>query len=317
LAFLLYVLYINFLPFGFNRTYTIQVGGPNDDNSSMPFYLEPSQDLSARMTDASGTPYRELSGAATIDFNPGVMLNDESITASVPNNLNIQIIPQNINPDSMNWNYIWSFATSTPSDLIGTAYHFDNCEYFDGQDGQLQLPNSNDEFASRPFTVYAAWTPTDSNDDFQEIVGHYNWELLQNSDSVSFQVGRMDTLEGPFYSVSYPVSSTFFNEKHTAVAIYQPSENGWIALYVDGNLAGVSSFGTSTIDTDYGSQDLMLGKSNRGGSYLKGCIDQINIGDTLTIPVSTTTFRFTGTELKIFLESIGNASLHTIKLNAQ
>ena len=41
LAFLLYVLYINFLPFGYNKTFVINVGSANDTKVGE-FYLEPS-----------------------------------------------------------------------------------------------------------------------------------------------------------------------------------------------------------------------------------------------------------------------------------
>jgi len=78
LAFLLYVLYINYLPFGYHKTFTINVGSNNDTKVSE-FYLEPSPDLSERKTAADGTPYRELNGMATAVFKPNVVLKNNKI----------------------------------------------------------------------------------------------------------------------------------------------------------------------------------------------------------------------------------------------
>src|SRR3989338_2800467 len=56
LAVLLYVLYINFLPFGYNKTFVINVGA--QDDTSGEFRLDPSRYLSDRKTANDGTIYR-------------------------------------------------------------------------------------------------------------------------------------------------------------------------------------------------------------------------------------------------------------------
>src|SRR5260221_2275250 len=68
-VFLLYVLYLNFLPFGYHKTFTINVGSA-DDTKVSEFYLEPSKDLSDRKTNQDWTAYRELDGMATAVFKP-------------------------------------------------------------------------------------------------------------------------------------------------------------------------------------------------------------------------------------------------------
>ncbi len=276
LAFLLYVLYWNFLPFGYNKTFTIQVGGPNDTSGE--FYLEPSRNLSERKTASDGTTYRELNGTAYAVFKPKAVLKDAKITVSVEGE-GVSIIPPQIDfdPDSVQWDYSWDFSKEIPSDLKGNAFHFDDCAYFDGK-SKLELPDSADKFEDGPFTVYAEWMPKDDQHDFQEIVGHYNWELLQNKDSVSFQVGRMNDASGPFYSINYPVANDFFSEKHYALAIYSPSQvNGIIDLFIDGKWAGRNDLGSDAISQGYNRNvNLTLGKASHGvATYLKSCVSDI------------------------------------------
>jgi hypothetical protein len=284
LSFLLYVLYWNFLPFGYDATFTINVGAPRDTSGE--FRLEPSKDLSAPMT-ADGSTYRELNGLAYAIFEPKAVLKNAQITVSVDGD-GVSLIPPYIDfdPSSVNWDYSWDFehnaytlanpyfTNMSPTDastgLIGNAFRFADSngsyEYFDGK-SKLELLDSQNEFENGPFTVYAEWQPENPNNDFQEIVGHYNWELIQDSTDVKFQIGRMNSnMDGPFYSVIYPVDSTFFKQEHSALAVYSPSNNGYIELYVDGNFAGRTYFGTSTISREYGSYNVTFGETAHGSS---------------------------------------------------
>lgn len=283
LMFLGYVLYINYLPFGYHKTFTIEVGAPDDTDSSRAFYLEPSRNLSERKVDAEGKPYRELNGMVVAHFNPGVVLKDAQVTVSVEGGEGIEIIPPYIDfdPSSVEWDYSWDFTQGKEPQalgLVGDAFPFDGCMYFDGK-SKLELPDSADQFENGPFTVYAEWKPENKVDNFQQIVGHYNWELLQHSDSVTFQVGRMNSGTGPIYSVEYLITKDFFNQKHTALATYSPSNNGYIELYIDGNLVDRVYFGTDTIYTDYNNeQNVSLGESAHGAAqYLTGCVSSIDI----------------------------------------
>jgi len=279
ILFLLYVLYINFLPFGYNRTFTIIVGSLGDTSGE--FHLDPSRSLSNPIANATGTAYRLLSGGAVAEFDPQAVLSNAQITVSVQGSPSVFVIAPQINfdPSSLNWDYSWGFATSTPTDLIGNAFHFDSGTCFDGTD-RLQLPNSSKAFDSGPFTVFAEWTPQISTDSSEEIVGHYNWEFLQNKNAVEFQVGRMNNSSGPDFTISYPVTASFFNKEHSALAIYSPSSNGgYIGLYIDNVFIGETLIGTSTISTAYnGKNDLTFGKSAHGGSaYFQGCIEQVDL----------------------------------------
>jgi hypothetical protein len=262
LAFLLYVLYINYLPFGYHKTFTINVGAPNDTKVGE-FYLEPSPDLSDRKTDISGKPFRELNGMATAVFKPNVVLKNAKITVSVEGD-GVSLIPPylDFDPNSVQWDKSWDFTKGVPKDLKNDnnkAFYFDGATYFDGT-ARLELASSSNMFESGPFTVYAEWMPINDASSSQQIVGHYNWELWQNSNSVYFQVGRMNNATGTMYSIKYPIDKTFFNQKHSMIAVYSPANtNGYIELFVDGKYAGKTYLGPDKIYNNYGKNNLSVG----------------------------------------------------------
>jgi hypothetical protein len=317
LAFLLYVLYWNFLPFGYNKTFIINVGSPSDTSGE--FYLEPSKDLSERKTAPSGATYRELNGMATAVFKPKAVLKNTKITVEVTGE-GVSLIPPVIDfdPNSIKWDYNWNFTKSISKDLIGDSFYFDDATYFDGK-SKLELPYSADMFENGPFSIYVEWTPKDDTSDFQEIVGHYNWELFQNKDSLIFQVGRMNDSSGPTYSILYPITKDFFDKKHSALAIYSPSENGYIDLFVDGDSAGRKYFGTDKIWENYGNKNLNFGKSNHGvASYFKGNLQQVNIAiKNILSNQSKTIFEVkNNNSINIPIISTVPSTLKQIKLNA-
>lgn len=267
--FFAYILYIHYLPFGYHQTFTLDVGGQNDTNRDT-LYLIPSPDLSPRMITPERVSYRTLSGYVDAIFTSPVFLDSAEVTISI-DDPTITLTPPTltIDPASQTWNHAWDFKNDPHSlGFEGNAFTFDDSVYFDGNN-RLELPNTADQFETGPFTLYTEWTPNDITTDRQQIIGHFNWEIYQNSDSVVFRVGRMDESEnGPFYSVSQPVASDFFNVKHTLLAVYNPDPmgRGYILMYVDGLLSGKTYFGTSTILADYGSVNLTLGKSVHSGS---------------------------------------------------
>ena len=334
LAFLLYVLYINYLPFGYNKTFTINVGSPNDTKVSQ-FYLLPSPDLSDRKTNPDGTTYRELNGMATAVFQPNVVLKNAKITVSVESlpseasgeGRGVSLIPPHIDfdPNSVQWDKSWDFASSVPKDLINDgnkAFHFDNATYFDGS-ARMELASSSNMFESGPFTVYAEWMPTDDSSSSQQIVGHYNWELWQNTDSVQFQVGRTNNATGTIYKIKYPVDDTFFNQKHSAIAVYSPSNiNGYIELYIDGNFAGKTYMGPDKIWPDYNSKEnLSFGWSPHNynnNPFFKGNIYKINITpkNILSNQQKIDFVAGAGQKINISLISESISTLNQLKLNA-
>jgi len=318
LAFLLYVIYLNFLPFGYNKTFIINVGSQTDTNVGE-FYLEPSKDLSERRVAPDGTTYRELNGTANVIFKPKAILKDATITVSVDGE-GASLIPPVINfdPSSISWDYSWDFTKEIPKDLVGNAFVFDGATYFNGKDARLEFPSSTDKFEDGPFSVYVEWEPRDNENNAQQIAGHYNWELWQNKDSVQFQVGRMNNATGTMHIIKYPVTLEFFNKKHGAIVIYNPSENGYFEFFVDRNLAGRTYFNADKIWKDYGRENLSFGKSNHGvATYFKGTLYQANIiSKNILLAQPSVEFEMKDLEkIELHLISELNVKLKTINVN--
>jgi len=299
LSFLLYVLYINYLPFGYHKTFTINVGSANDTAPSE-FYLEPSKDLSDRMTKPDGSTYRTLNGIATAVFKPNVVLTNTNITVSVKGGDGISLIPPQINfdPNSIKWDYGWDFTKGVPKKLTNDndrAFNYKGGTYFDGT-ARVEMLGSNNIIEDNSFTVYANWIPDDNLDNFQQIVGHYNWEILQEQNDVRFMIGRTNDKNGKFYSVRYQITNPeiFFNKPHTAIAVYSPSKlnnSGYIELYIDNIFVGRTMLGNDTIWNDYnGDKNLTFGKSDHGtANYFKGTLSDIRIANNEILPVSNKT----------------------------
>jgi hypothetical protein len=305
---------VNFSTFSYNKTFTIDVGGPSDTKVSE-FYLKPSKYLSEGKISSDGSTYRELNGIAYMVFNPSNKLNDAEITVSTEND-KISIIPPIINFSSstseIKWDYSFDFTKNGPKNLDGSDFSFDG-------KSKLELPNSNNGFENSPFSIYAEWEPKDNKSNAQQIIGHFNWELWQNKNSVSFQVGRMNNATGTIYSITYPINPEFFNKKHSAIAIYNPSENGYIELFIDGNFAGMTHFGTDKISAEYGNQNITIGKSNHEiASYFNGILYKINIiKKNILLPEPKISFKMENNNpINIIIISAATSTLKQIKLNA-
>jgi hypothetical protein len=191
------------------------------------------------------------------------------------------------------------------------------CLYFDGNT-RLTLQNSSDKFETGPFAVYVEWKPEVANNS-QQIIGHGNWELWQNEKNVQFMVGRMYN-NGPMYSIYYPVSEDFFNNKHSLLAIYNPSQNGYIELYVDEIYAGKKEFGNETIWKDYGGNDLTLGWTphNYGNSpYYEGSICNAKFVYQKIEPPQTKEINFINNKEIIRILMMGSGELRKVKIKVK
>ncbi|MBC8146407.1 MAG: hypothetical protein H8E98_00305, partial [Bacteroidetes bacterium] len=88
----------------------------------------------------------------------------------------------------------------------------------------------------------------------------------------------MNNASGPFFSTSASFNNnTFFNNKHTLLAMYNPSDNennGTISLIIDNKLMDVTNIEHKKIFSNYSNQPLSFGKSKHGeSSYFEGCIN--------------------------------------------
>jgi hypothetical protein len=325
LVFLLYVLYINYLPFGYHKTLTIDVGSKTDTDISK-FYLKPSRDLSERKITSTGVTYRELNGMTTVFLKPDITMKNGEIDIEVVGE-NIGIIPPyiNFNPSSTQWDKSWDFGKGIPDDLINIknkAFYFDNGAFFDGT-ANLELANSKDVFENEPFSVYIEWMPTNDGNDGQQIIGHTNWELWQNKDNVSFQVGRMDNSKGAIHISRFPITNDFFNKRHSALIIYIPSDtNGYTKLFIDGTSVDLTYLGSEKIWKDYGgNNNLSMGHTqhnNGRNPYFSGYIYKAYIvnKNVLTFQSKITFKPKTTDPLDIIILSPKPSVLTQIKLDA-
>lgn len=295
LAFLLYVLYFNYSPLGFNKTYVIDL---TNGTQSKNFYLEPSESISGN----------QLNGVVFATYKPEAVLRDARIVLTLDGDA-VETAPIEIssNYSKLKWDY---------------SYLGDECTEFNGTSTKVEIKDTADLFESGPFSVLAEWTPENMSSNSQQIVGHYNWELTQNTNNVQFQVGRMNNKDGAFYSVKFPITEDFFDYKHTALAIYNPRPiDGYIDLYVDEQYAGRTYFNSETIYKDYNSsKNLSFSKSNHGNAnYFTGCIYNIKINNTVAVSVDKKfSLRLSGLEpVTIPIISTASTTLNKITINVQ
>ncbi|MBP7708294.1 hypothetical protein KA107_01300 [Candidatus Pacearchaeota archaeon] len=292
IAIILFVFYVNYLPFGYHAEYTIQVMDDGSVKSNSPYvYFE----------DLKGKRIKNLSdiyslGAFNLVVKPKVVLKGANVSVSI-NGTDVYLAELNFSVENNTWDYFWDFTTGIPSPLNGTA-NYDSekgCVYFNGSNNEtLYYPNSSDMFENDSFIVYVKWKPEDMNGSNQQIIGHYNWELWQSANFVRFMVGRLGDINGSMPSISYNANESFFNQTHSAIAIYSSDENnskGYIELWIDDLFVGRKNILNQTIWEDY-NEDKNLGDgwsphNYRNNSYFTGCLYE-------------TGFRFKGANYLLF-----------------
>lgn len=195
----------------------------------------------------------------------------------------------------------------------------DGCMYFDGET-RLVLPDSADRFEEGPFAIYVEWVP-EKMEDRQQLIGHYNWEVFQEKDSVRFTIGRT-TETNSFHSISYNIESDFLKKESTLLAIYNPSKNntteGYIDLFVNNTFAGRESFGNEIINPDYNKRrGLRMGNSAHGGApWFVGSICQAKFTYKELIPKKKMTIQMNveKDKEKIKIPIIGEGKISQVEI---
>ena len=316
-----YVIYLNWLPFGFEKDYVLEVGTGQDTTVINKIYLEKNKALSDPIHEESRV-YRNINGSTNLVLKTSAILRNATIIGEVQGE-GVFMGQSEINFDAQeyNWDLDIGSAQGVPEYIRGNVVFKDGCANFD--DGSvLYYPETNDKFEEGGFIVYANWIPIDDKKDFQQIIGHFNWELLQEKNRVRFLVGRMNDQNGPFYEATYPIENSFFNKKHTTIAIYNPSYNdseGYIELYVDKKLGERIYIGKDKIWKDYNSKNLSLGRSEHGvANQFKGCILRTLFKENLSILYRTnTTFIYSSPEKEIKIPILGNGKVEKITVKVK
>ena len=281
---LTYIVYINYLPFGYSKSYSLSIDENGTIHSSSPrFYL---------LTITKGQKYSELKnlyGSLEAAINPGVVVKNFSVNASVGGEGVFFSNTFSFDPQNYEWDFSKDFRNKS-SALAGVSSPFSELNsseryqaYRNGvrvyeKVGPIYLSKNNSlkvsaffgNYTSVPFAVYAEWLPEDSKNNQQEIVGHYDWELLQEKNQVTFMVGRINNASGPFYLLTFPIANQtdFFGKPHSALAIYNPDLEkgaGYLELYVDNNFSGRIFINKNKIWEGYARNvSLSFGKSIHG-----------------------------------------------------
>lgn len=300
IAILLFFLYINFLPFGYAKDYSISINSEGDIiSSSSRFYLEDLKGNKIMNVEdiGNGSIVRLVADGVVVLRNASVYVNYTGDKVFVADGVVLGDL-------SLRTGESFDFSSGIPASLIVKSnmpeFDSDNsCTYFSGNNS-LELDNSEDRFESGAFAVFARWIPENMENNSQQIVGHYNWEVNQDKDKVKFQIGRVNVegqtksnLSGRFYTASYKVDSDFFGKEHRVLAIYNPDENGegFIAMYVDGELGQIISIGQDTIYEDYNSdRGLSFGESDHGAAeFFKGCLKEVVVFDINQVEINSRT----------------------------
>jgi hypothetical protein len=194
------------------------------------------------------------------------------------------------------------------------------CAYFDGSTRYV-LAGTRDEFKKGPFSIYVDFVPfKDLNN--QQIIGHFDWDIYQQNDKITFQIGRMNNNKGAFHSISYSIDDDFFNKSHSLVAIYNPFNNktifdGYIELFVDSNFAGRTYFKNDVLWSGYSKQDLSLGHTaHSSGKHPKfeGLICDVKfVYDEIISEHKNYRYSTSGKEFPISIT--GNGSLDKLVIN--
>lgn len=213
---LLTILYLNFLPFGYNKTLTIDVGTSGDDKGQ--FYLDTSRaDLGSRQ-ELDGKTFRYLDGLAYAVYKPKVVLNNASLEASLEGEGVSFILPPDLS--DVNWDYDWNLEKMSQVFEVKTKE----------EDLYKRFTNS--------LTVEIA-TSTNIKPD-KEMAIEADWradrksEVLGGDITVSHNQKTL-TLKYQNIQIDYKLPDLFLGKKHNILVAFEGKN---IYLFVDGVSAG-------------------------------------------------------------------------------
>jgi hypothetical protein len=206
-AVLLTILYLNFLPFGYEKTLTINVGSKNDDKGE--FRLEPSPALGARQ-ELDGKTFRYLDGLAYAVYEPKVVLNNATIKAELTASPGVSfILPPDLS--DVKWDYDWN-ASNIEKDFEVEASEKDIYNAFLATPAQnidnKYLAIGNDVFStSSQFAIELHWK---AGKFAQLLTGNIN--LYQNQKDIVLNYnGKI---------LKYPLPDFFLGEERTAIIAF-------------------------------------------------------------------------------------------------
>ncbi|MFW5794712.1 MAG: LamG-like jellyroll fold domain-containing protein, partial [Bacillota bacterium] len=174
--------------------------------------------------------------------------------------------------------------TSLATDRFGESnksYELDDTDELN----KIYIPSSEDKWESGDLTFSIWFKPTNLKQN-QYLWDKYNWRFeFSSSHQLRFTIGRCDDpLAGPSYSITS--TTTLQNNRwYHATGVYHPDNdtgNGYIKLYLDGDLEDTEDIGSSEIHPDYGNDDLQWGNSMHGHALpFEGSVDESMIFENM------------------------------------
>lgn len=189
------------------------------------------------------------------------------------------------------------------------------CVVFDGET-RLVLPNTRNEFQDEPFSVYIEWIPK-STESWQQIIGHFNWEILQYDNRIRFLLGRTNVTDS-FFEINY--RGDLQDTKNNLLAVYNPDNegNGTIELYINGIYVGETNINNEFLRQDY-NNDLSLGWTPHNFENSPHFIGEICSAKFIYTPISAIqskneSFIYEGPE-DLVIPVYGSGDLFNVRLN--
>lgn len=229
LAIILFILYMNFLPFGFSETRTIQVGSETDTTPGV-FYLEQSSALGARQ-EFQGQTFRAIDGVVNVIYQPDQILRNVMVSAELKGE-GVYFIEQ---PDITNVSWDYDFMNELDKFQVQVSPPTSNSTApLSLYDQFIQKKEINiGDISETPFAIKITYNSTMKNNLLSGDIG-----LIQ--DSKQIVLNYTSGLNGTDSSVSqkkivYNLPDFFIGNEQKIVIGYDGSE---VYLFVNETLVG-------------------------------------------------------------------------------
>ncbi len=240
---------MNFLPFGYEKTFTLDVGSLNDTREEL---RVDEKTMGERQTTERGS-FRKIENQGTVIFHPRAVLREATLNLELKGE-GLYFIKQ---PDlDIDWDYDFDFTEFKLEGTDSLKYDEDGCVIFDGET-RLVYPDSKDKFEKGPFAVYVEWIPK-KREGRQQLIGRYNWEFYQHKEMVRLS---LSTKTHKSYSITSSNTENLLHQKNNALILYNLS---YVALFVNGKLIEKVNTDSEGLRENY-ARDLSMGHTRHMG----------------------------------------------------
>jgi hypothetical protein len=206
------ILYLNYLPFGYNKTFVIDVGSVKDTTGT--FYLEQSPALGARQSFENQT-FRAVDGVVNAVYAPKPILKNVTITAEVVGD-NVYFIKQ----PSIDFKWDYDFMNET---MEVVAPHTTYSQFLSGDEVNASY------IRYKQFAVLVTYNSTTKNTLLKGDIG-----LVQDSKQIILNFSNNGTQK----QIKYALPDFYIGKAHSILVGYNKAD---IYLFVDGTFVAKSA----------------------------------------------------------------------------